>query len=79
MGYVRDADITIEQVRRLARQLHYTELPAGSIHGSYAFLVETPEREIFGFLNVPAARGTLRGDLWYQKRAAIKAGERDDE
>ncbi len=62
-GYVRNADVTIEHIRRLVKRLGYIELPSDAIQGNYVIVVMTPEQDILGYTSLTAARTGLSGRL----------------
>jgi hypothetical protein len=72
MAYVRNADLTLGQVQRLAQRCGYEDVTAS--HPGYAFVVRTPAEEIIGFADLPAARRLLTSDLQRLRAGRLACG-----
>jgi hypothetical protein len=59
MSYIKNADLTIEHVRKLVARLSYEDI-TGELRGDYVLVVRTPDDEIIAFPTLVAARRLLR-------------------
>ncbi len=63
MAYVRNADLTIEHIKRLILLCGYSDITATASGKGYVCLIQTPAEEIIGFKTLAHARRALTWGL----------------
>jgi len=74
MAYVRNADLTLGDIQRLAQQCGYEDITS-SVRGCHAFVVRIGGEEIIGFESLAAARRLLTWDLRQMRAERVARGQ----